>query len=256
MNKDFDFSKKASSLKHAFDEAFDDDDRDIDELVETEKSDRAEPGRSFNIAVGLIVMVLAVIGLISTLKFAFGVISNVADKTYLKNEFAQYIYPVVVVDAPAFESVDKLPNSTVITASIWDIVLGGDTSKYTREGADMLVPYLDVEASVKKLFGEVAVTHETVGDFELSFPYDGETKCYKVPSSPKYLPYSPYVEEFKSNGDTYTLKVGYMAPGHYWLNPDEDDMPTPEKYMQYTVLKDGNQMKILSVQIYPTAEKE
>lgn len=251
MNKDFDFTKKASSLKHAFDEAFDDDDCDIDQTLPEEKQEKASSHRTLDVVVGLIVIILAAIGLVSTLKFTFGIINNVADRTYLKNEFAEYIYPVVVVDAPAFDSVDKLPNSTVITASVWDIILGGDTSKYTQDGTNIVVPYIDVEASAKKLFGnDISLTHETVGDYELSFPYDEQTKCYKVPSSPKYLPYSPYVEEFEESGSVYTLKVGYMAPGHYWLSPDEDNMPAPEKYMKYTIQKDGNSMKILSVQTY------
>ena len=256
----------AQSLKDVFGEALSEDVKEIEEFSAKEpeikttpkpaKSRRAMKRRLY-MSVGLFVIIMSIVGIFSTVSFTMDVAKRIADNTGLKNEFAQFIYPLVVIDPPDFDATVDLPNSTMITASIWNIILNEDKDKYNTEMGMMYVPYLDVEASATYLFGTgLTFEHETVGDIELAFIYDEETKSYIVPTSPKYLPYSPRIESFKRVGETYTLLVGYMPPGHSWLNDlKEDSMPEAEKHMEYVVTRRKNQMKIVKVKFLPKEEQ-
>lgn len=254
------------TLKDVFGEALSEDVKEIEEFSTKEPELKSSPKRAKSrramkrrlyMSVGLFVIIMSIVGIFSTVSFTMDVAKRIADNTGLKNEFAQFIYPLVVIDPPDFDATVDLPNSTMITASIWNIILNEDKEKYTTEMGMMYVPYLDVEASATYLFGSgLAFEHETVGDIELAFIYDEETKSYIVPTSPKYLPYSPRIESFKRVGETYTLLVGYMPPGHSWLNDlKEDRMPEAEKHMEYVVTRRKNQMKVVKVKFLPKEEK-
>lgn len=216
-----------------------------DTLLFTQKN------RKLNTFVGVFVIIMTIIGTISTIKFTVDTTIKLTDKTSVKNELTGFIYPAVVVDIPAFENAAQLPKETVISTAIWNIMLSDDTEKYPVEGDYMFVPSIDIDASIASLFGtEIKVTHKTVGDFELSFTYDEETKNYTIPVSPSYLPYYPYVYSFNKTGSTYTVKVGYMTPGKYFLSKNEKNLPKPIKYMEYIIEKHGSDMRILSLHTY------
>lgn len=240
------------NIRQAMDEALDEDISEIEEISVPETIKSAPRKNSFKrnayFAVGLIVSVMAVIGFIFSVNFIAGVVKNIADNTAQKNEFAQLVYPLVIIDPASFDSASQLSSETVLTAAIWDIILYGDTDKYPQEYGVMSVPEIDVELHATNLLGTGLVfDHKDLGTAELVFYYDAENKCYNVPVSPSYFPYSPYVETIQRNGDNYSLKVGYVSPHPAWLGTNKDDTPKPDKYMEYVVHKNGNNYTVVAI---------
>lgn len=244
------------SIKQAIDEALDEAlDEDISEIEEisVQEEVKAPPEktsfrRNAYFAVGVIVSVMSVIGFIFSVNFVAGVVKNIADNTAQKNEFAQFVYPMVIIDPAPFDSASQLSSETVLTAAIWDIILYGDKDKYPQEYGVMTVPEIGVELHATNLLGTGLVfDHKNLGAAELTFYYDAENKSYNVPVSPSYFPYSPYVETIQRSGDNYTLKVGYVSPHPAWLGTNKDDTPQPDKYMEYIVHKNRNDCTLVAI---------
>ena len=235
------------SIINAFDSALDEDVAEIAEFSVTQNVDeipaKKKPSfkRNLYFIIGIAVSFMSLIGFIFSVNFCVGIVKNFADNTTQKQDFARFIYPVVIVDTAAYKNNEQLSSDVVISAAIWDIILYGDTSKYPEEYGSMTVPQLDVENHATNLFGPgLTFDHKTLGDASLTFYYTPETKSYNIPVSPKYFPYSPLVESIKRNGDTYTLKVGYVSPSPAWLVTDKKMKPKPTKYMEYVVTKKNN----------------
>lgn len=251
-----DLDETMDSIKQAIDEALDEAlDEDISEIEEISVQEEVKTPprktsfrRSMYFAVGVTVSVMAVIGFIFSVNFVAGVVKNVADNTAQKNEFAKFVYPLVIIDPAPFDSASQLSSETVLTAAIWDIILYGDKEKYPQEYGVMTVPEIDVELHATNLLGTGLVfDHKNLGTAELTFYYDAENKSYNVPVSPSYFPYSPYVETIQRSGDNYSLKVGYVSPHPEWLGTDENEKPQPDKYMEYVVHKNRNDCTLVAI---------
>lgn len=229
------------SIRNAFDNALDEDVDEIAELASPANeilSGRRAAGfkRRLYFVIGIVVSIMSLIGFIFTIIWFSGMVKNVADNTKQKEEFARFIYPVVIIDPAEFDSTASLNSDAIISAAIWDIILYGDTSKYPTTFGNMTVPELDVELHATNIFGNgLQFDHKTLGDAMLSFYYDAGTKSYTIPVSPKFFSYSPLVEEIEKNGNKYTLRVGYVSPSPAWMITDKNSTPLPEKYMNYVV---------------------
>ncbi len=198
---------------------------------------------------GIVLSVLAVIGLISTVNFAIDKIKAFADNTQQKTEFARFVYPIVICDPAPFNQTVKLRNDTMITAAIWDIILYEDKSKYEADFDMIIVPELDVEQHGTKLFGVgLSFEHQSILGADVQFYYDESIKSYRVPSNPKYFTYSPYIEDISRVGERYTLTVGYVSPTPAWLTLTSEEEPEPEKYVEYVVSKRGDEMTLVAIQ--------
>ena len=242
------------SIKNALDSALDEDVAEIAEFSVTKNVDeilaKKKPSfkRNLYFVIGIAVSFMSLIGFIFSVYFCAGIVKDFAENTTQKEEFARFIYPIVIVDPSAYKSTDQLSSDAVISAAIWDIILYGDTSKYTTEYGNMTVPQLDVENHATSLFGSgLTFDHKTLGDTMLTFYYNAETKSYTIPVSPKYFPYSPSVESIKRDGDIYTLKVGYISPSPAWLVTDKKQKPKPAKYMEYVVSKKNNNYTLKAI---------
>ena len=235
------------SFKNALDEALDEDVAEIAEFSVTRSLEeipvpkKRSFKRSLYFVIGVAVSFMSLIGFISTIFFCTDVIAGIADNTKQKEEFSNYIYPVVIVDPAPFEQTSQLTSDMVISAAIWDIILHQDVSKYPEEFGTMTIPQLDVEQHATSLFG-VGLTfeHKTLGDAVLGFYYTEETKSYNVPISPKYFPYSPMIENVKRDGNNYILRVGYVSPSPAWLIKNKNTDVKPDKYMEYILTKNAN----------------
>lgn len=243
---------KNGDIINMLDSAFEEDVSEISEMSEmdvVETSDGAAAEKNtFNIVFGIITIIMSVIGIISTISFITGIVHNIVDNTKQKNEFAKFIYPVVICDPPNFDQTQKLRNDTVISAAIWDIILYEDKSKYTADFDYIIVPEIDVEHHAVGLFGSgLALEHTTIKSSEVSFYYDEEISSYRIPENPKFFTYSPYIEEISKIGESYTLTVGYVSPTPAWLTLTSEDTPEPEKYVEYVVQKRGNDYSLVAI---------
>lgn len=199
-------------------------------------------------AVGIVVILLAVVGLATTVRFSVSTVKDLLNRTSLKNEFAEFINPMAIIDAPAFDSVENIPPSVVISASIWRILLSGNTDKYESNGTNMTISEIDIESAAAALFGySVTVQHQTVTAGSSYFEYNASAKSYNVPINADNNTYWPRVSEISSVGDTFTLLVEYMPP---IMGVGESSIPDPGKTMIYTVSRTATSMTLRSIQ-YP-----
>ena len=244
------------SIKKMFDGALGGDNEEMAELTAeepvpempvTETVDRSK--RYFML--GLLAAFFAVIGIISTVSFSIDRIREFADNTQQKDEFARFIYPVVICDPAPFDEVMKMNNDTVLMSAIWDIILYEDKSRYVQDFDYITVPEVDIEKHAVKLFGEgISIVHKSLLANEVKFYYEEDLRSYRIPSKPRYFTYSPYVEGIERSGDEYTLSVGYISPTPAYFDlTSKNETPTPDKYVEYVVVKHGDEYTITEINI-------
>lgn len=227
----------------------------LEEAPASKKRRGAVFKRRFYMVLGAFVLIMSVVGFVSTVSFGVRLVKDVVNNTALKTELASFIYPLVVIDPPPFDDKEQLQNSTVLTAAIWNIMLSEEKkSRYTAEGGMIAIPAIDVEASAAELFGKgFSYEHQSLGDVEMFFAYDADTKSYTAPVSPRYLPYSPRVVDLSETGDIFRLTVDYIPPGPAWINADSDYVTSAVKQMEYVVERFGNTYKVIAVNYIDTA---
>jgi hypothetical protein len=212
--------------------------------VETKKHEK----NRFFFVFAVFVIIMAIIGCVSTVRFAADFTANLVDNTSLKNEFAQFIFPVVINDTAPFESVSEMSNSSKITCAVWNILINKDTTAYEGENSQILtIPEYDVLASCKELFGSsVTLEHQTVGTAEVRFTYDEDNHVYSATKNTRYLTYAPKIVEMSESSGTYTLIVGYLPPTVASVAGIGMEV-SPEKYMEYTINHWDGKDTLLSV---------
>lgn len=236
-----------SALSEGIDEV-----SEAEEPISEEDAGEAAPALNkpnrFYLVFAVFIIIMSVIGMISTVRFIAGQIESLADQTALKNEIALFLYPVVTVDPPEFASAGEIPESVVIESAIWKIVLTGDTTNYEKlYNTYMYVPAVDVEFAARTLFGsEAAVTHQTVGSTGSAFTYDEGRNTYLVPITPRYTAYSPSITSISSVGELYTVRVDYLPPTALAIEGIKLDSSTT-KTMEFTLSKSKSSMTIHSL---------
>ncbi|MCM1054951.1 MAG: hypothetical protein NC394_05430 [Bacteroides sp.] len=253
--KDISNGKILDSLRGSVDEPEQEQERDErdEEFDDAEFFDPAAPmmkNKKTFFAIGLIVIVLSVVGLVNTVRFAVSTVQDIANQTSLKNEFAAFLYPVVIIDSPAFDTAENAPTSVVINAAIWRIILNGNTERYENDGSYMTISEIDVESSAVALFGYgVTVEHQTVGNGENVFEYNASNRSYSVPLETERITYWPRISDISSVGELFTLTVEYMAPVMGMPGETEEEQEA-QKVMIYTVSRTATSMTVNSVAYY------
>lgn len=217
----------------------------------TTPKEKSAPRSQKRVAVfGTFVLIFAIIGVIATVIGAVRLTANLVDNTAQKNRFKQATFPLVLLDPPAFDSIDKLDSRTVLTAGIWDFIIFAEKDKYAEDDLRHLtVPAVDIEAHIVKLFGKDAVIeHQEIADSDLQILYDAESKTYSIPSSATPASYIPDIEQISREGDVYTLKVGYVPIGTVWGSDitGEEYEEEPDKYLTYVLKKTGSDSYIIT----------
>ncbi|MCC8042330.1 MAG: hypothetical protein LIO69_02215 [Oscillospiraceae bacterium] len=259
--KESDNRAENAEIIDMLDSAFNEDLSELSELsgLDEEQNDTAK-GKAENknhFIIGLFVMVMSAIGIICTVGYIIGFVGDIVNNTKQKNEFAEFIYPVVICDPAPFDASQRMKNETVISAAIWDIILYEDQSKYETEFDYIIVPEVEIEQHAVKLFGAgLTIEHTTIASIDLSFYYDEESSSYRIPSNPKYFSYSPTVTEITKSGNVYTLTVGYISPTPSWLAQTSSETPEPEKYVEYTLTESGDSYIITAIRQYETVIDE
>ncbi|MBQ8569232.1 MAG: hypothetical protein IJ446_08440 [Oscillospiraceae bacterium] len=242
-------NKKPSEIKEMLDAVPDEKYSGAEEPVAAPvRRSKAGFRRRLYFTVGVLFTVMSAVGIVSTVKFAAEKISDVVNNTTQKNELAKIIYPVVICDPAPFDDTSKLRNDTLITAACWDIILNSDKSAYPHEFDYITVPEADIEQHAAELFGSgLSITHGAVITTDIQFYYDPSINSYRIPYNPKYFSYSPRVDDISKNGNIYTLQVGYLSPTPSWIAEFSDEEPVPEKYVEYTVIRETDGYTITSV---------
>ena len=218
-----------------------------EEVSEEEPEKQPERPNKFYLVFAVFIIVMSIIGMVSTVRFGVQTVNEIANQTSLKNEIALFLYPIVTVDPPEFTEIDEIPSSVIIESAIWRIILTGDNSNYEKlYNTYMYVPAVDVEFSVKTLYGSSAeIIHQTVGSASSAFTYVENQNSYLVPISPRYTAYSPVVTDISNIGELYTVTVEYMPPTALAIEGIKLENTTT-KTMVYTLSKSKNTMVVHS----------
>ena len=214
---------------------------------ETVAEEPVQRPSKFYLVFAIFIITMSIIGLVSTVQFGVKTVKEIANQTSLKNEIALFLYPIVTVDPPEFSETSEIPSSVIIESAIWRIILTGDNSNYEKlYNTYMYVPAVDVEFSVKSIYGNSAqIIHQTVGSTSTSFTYVENMNSYKVPISPRYTAYSPVVTDISNVGELYTVTVEYMPPTALAIEGIKLENTTT-KTMVYTLSKSKNKMVVHS----------
>lgn len=217
-------------------------------IAETADDRRTRRSKTF-FAIAVIVIVMAVIGLISSIRFIAKGISNMADNTALKNEFARFILPVVANDIAPFENETEITNSSKVSCSIWNILVNKDTSVYKSSPAGgILVPEYDVGVSCKEIFGTGAtITHQTVGTGDTRFVYDEENHVYSCTNNMRLLNYAPKITSMTESNGTYVLTVDYIPPSVTMAVEGLGITMEADKTLEYTINRWDKKNTLMSV---------
>ena len=79
-----------------------------------------------------------------------GLVNNQKEKEY----FEQFIYPLVILDPPPFDSISALDQKTILTAGVWNFIINADKTDYVvDEYGTISVPQVDIEVYCNQLFG-------------------------------------------------------------------------------------------------------
>jgi hypothetical protein len=243
----------AETFTEGFSAALSEDYSELDEGVqEPPESDEegSKPVRAnkFYLIFAVFVIIMSIVGIISTVNFTAGIISNIANRTDLKNELALFLYPVVCVDPPDCDDPSELPSTIVVESAIWKIILTGDNSNYEKlYNTYMYVPAIDVEYSVRSIFGNsVNIEHQTVGTMDITFAYIEDMNSYQVPINPHYTAYSPRIKDVSNIGELYTVTVEYIPPSALAVDGIEFEVKS-QKTMVYTLSKSRTATTIHSI---------
>ena len=252
-------SKPADQSEESFTEGFSKAlEADADEIEKDDAGEQESPvseetapvsrPNKFYLIFAVFVIIMSIIGIISTVSYCVRVISDIANRTDLKNELALFLYPVVCVDPPDCDTVDELPPTIVIESAIWRIILTGDNTNYEKlYNTYMYVPAIDVEYSVRSIFGNsVKIEHQTVGTMDITFTYVEDTNSYLVPINPHYTAYSPRITDVSNVGELYTVTVDYIPPSALTVEGIEFEVSS-QKTMVYTLSKSKNTSTIHSI---------
>lgn len=210
---------------------------------------RSERKRKAFFIVAVFIIIMAFIGLFSSIRFVAKGISDLADNTTLKNEFARFLLPVVANDIAPFENESEITNSSKVSCAIWNIMVNKDTSEFKESPAGgFLIPEYNVTVSCKEIFGSGAsLTHQTVGSGESRFTYDEENHVYNCTKDLRYLNYAPRITEMTENNGTYVMKVEYMPPSITMVADDLGITVEPDKTLEYTINRWEKKNTLMSV---------
>lgn len=222
------------------------------EASNTQSKRKKEPARvSRRVAVfGTVVLIFAIIGVVATAIGITKVTTDIIDNKSQKEMFKRTVFPLVILDPPAFDSIDKLDSRTILSAGIWDFIMFEDKSKYVKDDlGNMTVPDVDIEAHITKVFGKSAVIeHQELTDSEMQILYDPEGKVYMIPSAASMMSYVPHIEKVSRKGDEYTVTVGYVPSGPVWegdINGQKYE-PDADKFLNYILKKNGKDSYIIT----------
>lgn len=202
---------------------------------------------------GAVISFFVIIGVITSVSWIVRFSSELINSTAQKTEFERYIFPLVIIDVPEFDTPEALDNSQIIASAIWAFIIDEDNDKAQYPHDDlggMTVPEADIELYIRRLYGnELPIRHQTVDGASFQMLYDEAGKSYIIETTPRFLPYTPQVESISRTADGFILRVNYVQPDAVWNLDTEHRNRTVDKVMEYTLKFTEESYMIQSVKL-------
>lgn len=196
--------------------------------------------------IGIIASILAIIGLVTVIKFAIGTVNDFTDKKAEKAEYEKMLTPVVMFDPDPFDDLTEADVSQLLNGAIWSLLMNENKTYSEGLTSGIDVPQEDIEEAFVDLFGteiDIASLHSSIDMSEYEITYDAARKVYVLPITGFESAYTPKVYEIEKQGSSVILSVGYIG-NKAWVQIDGDNIvaPEPDKYMKITMReRDGDQ---------------
>ena len=192
-------------------------------------------------ALGLLVTLLVIVGLVTVLRAGVGLVANLFDDTAQKQEYEDKLEGLVLFDPMPFDGIENIDDLTLREAAVWGCVYsiqetqgGFDNYNTDPETEQLLLPSLDVDAYLAKLLGSgFKLTHRSFEMEDMTIEFDDATQCYKIPVTGSVGYYRAVVTRLFKKGGRLHVTVGYIptaSTDDSIINPSSD---TPTKYMDY-----------------------
>ena len=210
----------------------------------------------FAFPVGIIAIILAVVGLVSIVKYAVDSIGKLNDDTEEKEKYEEMLLPVVMFDPDPFDDLTQADVSQLLNSAVWSLLMSEEgTEKYPYSEGEVfgiIVPQEDIAKHFVKLFGteiDIASMHGTIDMSGYDITYDAALKSYILPITGVESAYTPKVYEIEEQGSSVILSVGYIG-NKAWaeIADSEYKTPEPDKYMKITLRERSGGMYISSIQ--------
>lgn len=197
----------------------------------------------------IFVVIMAIIGMVASVRFVVNGIGSLMDNTSLKEEFTGFILPVVANDIAPFSNEGEISHSAKVGCAVWNILLNKDISGYKKTpDGELLIPEYDVGVSCKELFGSNSeIVHQSTGTADTRFIYSEQNHTYTCTYNMRYLSYAPGIVKMEQNGGVFTLTVEYYPPSISVVSQNIGIQTEPEKTMTYTIWRDNGKNTLMSV---------
>ena len=206
--------------------------------------------------IGIIAGILAIIGLITVIKFSVDTVKNLTDNTADKKKYEQMLTPVVMFDPDPFDDLTQADVSQLLNSAVWALLMsedGADKYPYSEgENIGIVVPQADIEKYFVSLFGteiDIASMHNSLDMSEYDITYDAAQKSYILPITGIESAYTPKVYDIQKQGSSLILSVGYIGT-KAWVQVADGEYaaPEPDKYMKITLRERDGGMYVSSIQ--------
>lgn len=218
------------------------------------KTARRRGKHRYGVAVGSLVLLLALVGVVFIAASIGGQIYRAATDDSALRAYDTFLAPAVMQDPQPFASPDKADEEFVLDASLWKTIMADNGTNYTNydDAGRMMIPLGDVVDAAKELFGPDCQLQAKTPASESFFTYDTAKNEFHVALYSSDSTIMPYTESAKKQGDSTVLRVGYVSPTDAWRTQTSSSVsaPKPTKYMEYVLKTNPSTKKeyIYSVQ--------
>lgn len=199
-------------------------DAPADEEVATRINAVAARRRRGLAALGLFVLIFAVIGVVATVIGGIRLIKSARDTSYLKEDMYYTLLPLMQYAPVAFDNPDDSKQDALIQAALYEItnrewIRSQQDSSYVSpypvdDYGRTAIPIEDVTAAYNDLFGADTIPYcHTFGDDAgpyFTYQYDEANQLYYVPYSEVFSAYQPAIDTIQRAGRMYKVRVGYV----------------------------------------------
>lgn len=209
------------------------------EKPEHKKTARRRGKHRYGVAVGSLVLALALVGVVFIATSIGQQIYRAATDDSKLRAYDTLLTPVVMQDPQPFASPDKANEEFVLNASLWKTIMADNGTNYSNydDTGRLIIPLGDVVEACKELFGPDCQLQPKTPATETFFEYNAQANEFHIALYSSDSTVTPYTESAKKQGDSTVLRVGYVSPTDAYRTQTSSSVsaPKPTKYMEYVM---------------------
>ena len=192
-------------------------------------------------ALGLLITILVLVGVVTVLRAGVGLVANLFDDTAQKQEYEDKLEGLVLFDPMPFDGIENIDDLTLREAAVWGCIYniqetqgGFDNYNTDPDTEQLLLPSVEVDAYLARLVGpSFKLTHRSFEMEDMTIEFDESSQCYKIPVTGTVGYYRAVVTKlFKRSGQLH-VTVGYIPTSSTDDSIINQSSDTPTKYMDY-----------------------